>query len=205
MGTIPKANQIKIIITFVLVAIVITLIVIFREQLFKVNNNITDSERFYTEYNDVPVNNVYKYVTAKEAIELFKSDSAVIFFGFKECKWCQSYAPILDEYAKENNVETIYYVDIKEDRANNTEEYKAIVEYLTTYLKEDGNGNKRIYVPDVYFVKDGKILGHNNDTSTEEGADTEGYYEEHGDELKKKINDLFDKIEAVCDDSDKGC
>lgn len=205
MKTIPKENMIKIIITFVVVAIIIALIVVFREQLFKLNNNITDSERFYMEYNQVPVDNVYKYTTAKEAIELFKADSAVIFFGFKECKWCQSYAPILDEFAKENKVDTIYYVDIKEDRAANTEEYKALVELLGTYLEEDANGNKRIYVPDVYFVKDGEIVGHNNDTSTEQGADTEAYYEEHGTELKEKINSLFDKIEATCDDSGKGC
>lgn len=205
MDTIPKKNQIKIIITFVIVAIIITLIVVFREQLFKVNDNITDSERFYTEYNGVSVDNVYKYTTAKEAIELFKADSAVIFFGFKECKWCQSYAPLLDEYAKENGVETIYYVDIKESRANKTEEYTELIKLLKSYLHEDADGNKRIYVPDVYFVKDGEIVGHNNDTSIEQGADTKGYYEEHGEELKEKINALFDKIETTCDDSSKGC
>lgn len=205
MNTIPKANQIKIIITFVIVAIIITLMLIFKEQLFKINFNITDSERFYKEYNQVDVDNVFKYVTAKEAIELFKEEQAVVFFGFKECKWCQSYAPILDEYAKENKIDTIYYCDIKEDRANNTEDYRQLVEMLGSYLKEDNNGNKRIYVPDVYFIKDGKIAGHNNDTSTQEGSDTEEYYKEYGDELKEKINDLFTKIDTTCDDSGNGC
>ena len=205
MNKIPRINQIKIIITFVLVAIIITLIVLFREQLFKINDNITDSQRFYTEYNTVAVDNVYKYATIKEAIELFDSDMAIIFFGFKECKWCQSYAPMLDEFAKENGVDTIYYVDIKEDRANNTEDYKSLVQLLNTYLETDADGNKRIYVPDVYFIKEGKIIGHNNDTSTEQGADTEGYYEEHGDELKEKINQLFSQIDTTCNDSAQGC
>lgn len=205
MNTIPKSNKIKIIVTVILVVIIVTLIVVFKDEFFKINNNITDSERFYTEYNEVPVDNVFKYATAKEAIELFESDLAVIFFGFKECKWCQSYAPILNDFAKENNIDTIYYVDIKEDRANNTEEYKTLVTLLESYLEQDSDGNKRIYVPDVYFIKDGKILGHNNDTSMEQGADIEGYYEEYGDELKQKINDLFNKIETTCDDSGKGC
>ena len=205
LDTIPKANQIKIIITFVIVAIIITLIVIFREELFKVKTNITDGERFFTEYNQVPVDNVFNYATAKEAIELFNEKQAVIFFGFKDCKWCQSYAPILDEYAKENKIDTIYYVDIKEDRANNTEEYQMLVKLLDKYLSKDDEGNKRIYVPNVYFVKDGKIVGHNNDTSMEEGADTEGYYEENGEALREKINKLFSKIKSTCDDSDKGC
>ncbi len=205
MENIPKSNQIKIIITFILVAIIITLIVLYKDQLFKLNNNMTDSEKFYTEYNGVPVNNVYKYTTAKEAIELFKSDLAIIFFGFKECKWCQSYVPMLDQYAKQNNINTIYYVDIKEDRANNTQEYKELVQLLNKYLADDENGNKRIYVPDVYFVQEGKIIGHNNDTSMEEGADTQTYYDEHGNELKEKISGLFNKINVTCDDTGKGC
>ncbi|MBQ8043294.1 MAG: hypothetical protein IJ272_03990 [Clostridia bacterium] len=205
MNTIPKANQIKIILTFVVVAIIITLIVVFREQLFKVKENITDSERFFRDYNGVTVDNVYKYVTAKEAIELFSSDEAVIFFGFKECIWCQEYAPILNDYAKENNVETIYYVDIKEDRANNTEAYQELVKLLDKYLAKDDNGNKRIYVPDVYFVNDGKIVGHNNDTSTQEGADTKEYYEQNGEALKEKINKLFSELGKACDDSGNGC
>lgn len=205
MNTIPKANQIKIIITFIIVASIITLLVVFREQLFKVSENMTDNERFFKEYNQVPVDNVYKYASVDEAITLFEQEEAIIFFGFKECKWCQSYAPILNEYAKQNNVETIYYVNIKEDRANNTEAYLALVKLLEKYLQTDDKGNKRIYVPDVYFVKDGKIVGHNNDTSMEQGADVEGYYEENGDALKKKINELFSKLNVTCDDSGKGC
>ena len=205
MGTIPKANQIKIIITFVMVAIIITLIVIFREELFKVKLNITDGEKFYTEYNQVSVDNVFKYTTAKEVLELFKEKQAVIFFGFKECNWCQSYAPILNDYAKENKIEIIHYVDIKEDRANNTEEYQRLIKLLDKYLAKDDKGNKRIYVPDVYFVKDGKIIGHNNDTSTEQGSDIEGYYEENGVALKEKISKLFNQLDATCNDSTKGC
>ena len=205
MNTIPKENQIKIIITFVMVAIIITLIVIFRQQLFNIKTNIPDNERFYTQYNQVPVDNVYKYATLQEAIELFKSEQAVVLFGFKECKWCQSYAPVLDEYAKANKIDTIYYVDIKEDRANNTEEYQELVKLLDKYLSKDESGKKRIYVPDVYFIKDGKIIGHNNDTSTEEGVDIEEYYNQNGENLKKKINSLFEKLDATCDDSGKGC
>ena len=205
MNTIPKANQIKIIITFIIVASIITLLVVFREQLFKVSENMTDNERFFKEYNQVPVDNVYKYASVNEAISLFEQEEAIIFFGFKECKWCQSYAPILNEYAKRNNVKIIYYVNIKEDRANNTEAYLALVKLLEKHLETDDKGNKRIYVPDVYFVKNGKIVGHNNDTSMEQGADVEGYYEENGETLKKKINELFGKLDVTCDDSGKGC
>lgn len=205
MSSIPKANQIKIIITFVIVAIIITLIVIFREELFKITANIPDNERFFQDYNKVSVDNVYKYATAEQALELFKSDEAVIFFGFKECIWCQEYAPILNDYAKQNNIETIYYVDIKQDRANNSDEYQELIKLLDKYLAADDNGQKRIYVPDVYFIKAGNIVGHNNDTSTEVGADIEEYYEQNGTALKEKLDKLFKELDTTCDDSGKGC
>ena len=203
-NTIPRANQIKIILSFVIVAIIITLIIIFRSDLFRFNNNITDSERFYKEYNKTPVSNVYKYVTTKEAIELFESKSAAVLFGFKDCKWCQSYVPVLDEVAKENGVDTVYYCNIFEDRKENTEDYQKLVKLLEKYLYDDEQGNKRIYVPDVYFIKDGKIVGHNNDTSTKQGTDTEEYYTLHKEELKTKLTDLFKKIGRSCNDT-KGC
>jgi len=205
MNTIPKSNQIKIIITFVFVAIIITLMVLFREELFKIKSNVTDGEKFFQDYNKVSVDNVYKYVTAQEAIGLFKAEEAIIFFGFKECIWCQEYAPILNDYAKQNSIDTVYYVDIKQDRANNTEQYKQLIKLLDKYLSTDDNGNKRIYVPDVYFVKDGKIVGHNNDTSTEVGADIEEYYEQNGASLKEKLDKLFKELNTTCDDSGKGC
>ena len=205
MNTIPKANQIKIIITFVMVAIITTLIVIFRDELFKIKNNITDGEKFFQDYNKVGVDNVFKYTTAEQAIELFGAEEAVLFFGFKECIWCQEYAPILNDYAKQNNIETVYYVDIKQDRANNTAQYQELIKLLNKYLSSDDKGQKRIYVPDVYFVSKGKIVGHNNDTSTEVGADIQEYYEQNGASLKEKLDQLFKKLNTTCDDSGKGC
>lgn len=205
MNTIPKENQIKIIITFVIVAAIITAIVIFRDELFKIKSNIADNEKFFKDYNKVSIDNVYKYATAEQALELFKSEEAVIFFGFKECVWCQEYAPILNDYAKQNNIEAIYYVDIKQDRANNTEQYQQLIKLLDKYLALDNNGQKRIYVPDVYFIKGGKIIGHNNDTSTEAGADTAEYYAQNGAQLKEKLDQLFKKINTTCNDAEKGC
>ncbi len=203
---IPKANQIKIIINFVLVAVIITLLVIFRKEIFKVTKSIPDNERFYKEYTSVDVDNVYKYVTANEAIELFKENQAIVLFGFMDCKWCQSYAPILDKVAKENGVETIYYCDIKKDRTNKTEEYNKLVDILKNHLYEDDNGQKRIYVPDVYFIKDGNIVGHNNDTSLIEGAATEEYYSDSEKEkLENKLTELMKKVYESCADDKRGC
>lgn len=205
---IPRKNQIKIVVTFVVVAILIVLLIIFKEKI-SVVDNISDSEKFHTEYTSVSVENVFKYVTAKEAIELFKSEQAIIFIGFKECKWCQSYVPILNEVMLRNDVDVVYYLNIKEDRENRTAEYNELVSMLSDYLYEDANSNKRIYVPDVYFVSEGKVVGHNNDTCIIEGADTEEYYTERArEDLINKLTELAKKVypeKELCDDSGKGC
>ena len=204
---ISKAVQKKIIITFVIVAIIITLMVILAKTYY-INSNMTDAEKFYTEYGNIPVDNVFKLITAKEAYEALDDEQAIVMFGFKECKWCKSYIPILNEVVTANNVPVVYYCNIKEDRSKNTEDYKKLVEKLSEYLYDDDNGNKRIYVPDVYFVKNGKIIGHNNDTCVIEGADTEEYYTEEAKiELKDKLTKLIQKVypaDETCDDA-KGC
>lgn len=204
---ISRANQMKIIITFVIVAFLVTLMVILA-KIYYVESNMTDSEKFYLEYSNIPVDNAFKMITVKEAYETLDDDQAILIFGFKECKWCKSYIPILNEVVTENNVPVVYYCNIKEDRAKNTEDYKKLVEELSEYLYEDQNNNKRIYVPDVYFIKSGKIIGHNNDTSIIEGAATEEYYTDEAksilkDKLTKLTLEVYPKDET-CDDS-KGC
>ena len=204
--TIPKPNQIKMIISFVIVAIIITLIIFFRKELYNVKENVTDAEKFHQEYNLVPVDNVYKYVSISDVKEVLKSESAALFIGFKECIWCEKYAYTLNEVAKENNIEVVYYLNIYNDRKNDTIEYNELVKILNNYLSADNLNNKRIYVPDLYIIKNGKIVGHNNDTSKMEGTDIDEYYKIYGKELKDKLNKLFSNIKKeVCDDKDKTC
>ena len=204
---ISKVNQKKIIITFIIVAIVLTLMILVAKTYY-ISANMSDSEKFYTEYGNIPVNNVFKMISAKEAYETLDDEQAILVFGFKECKWCKSYIPILNEVITENNVPVVYYCNIKEDRSKNTEDYKNLVAKLAEYLYEDDNNNKRIYVPDVYFIKDGKIIGHNNDTSVIEGTDTDEYYTETAkkalkEKLEKLTLEVYPKAES-CDDT-RGC
>ncbi len=204
---ISKESQKKIIITFVLVAMLITIMVLLA-KIYYIEANMTDAEKIFSEYGNIPVDNAFKLVNAKEAYELLDDEQAIVMFGFKECKWCKSYLPILNEVVTENDIPVVYYCNIKQDRANNTEEYKKLVEKLADYLHEDDKNNKRIYVPDVYFVKSGKIIGHNNDTSVIEGIDTEEYYTDTAkkdlkDKLTKLAVEVYPKVES-CDDT-KGC
>lgn len=197
-----KHTQIIMIVMFVIIAVLVTVLVINKDKIF---SNNKDSINIYEEYNGVDKNNVFTYIDVQDAIKLLKSGTGIICFGFPECPWCQAYFPILNEVAKENNVDTIYYYDIKEIRKENTAEYTQIVSLVKDYLYDDENGNKRVYVPDVYFVKDGKILGHNNDTCTISGGSPKEYYtKEVRNKLKKDLKQLILKLDEKCSDNTKG-
>lgn len=126
-----------------------------------------DAEYFSEEYTGVPVDNVFKIKTLKESLDVLESGTGVIFLGFPECPWCQAYAPMLNDLAKEYGISEIYYTNIKDERENDTENYKLMVDVLSDYLQEDEEGNKRIYVPETVFVIDGAIIGSDHETSKE--------------------------------------
>ena len=91
--------------------------------------------------------------------------------GFPECPWCQAYVKYLNETAKDANIEKIYYFNILEDRKNNTEKYQEIVSILGDNLQRDDEGNLKVFVPNVSFVVNGKIIGNDYETS----LDTKGF------------------------------
>lgn len=145
-----------------------------------------DGVKFGEEYS-ISKNNMFVYATSEEAINILENGTGIIYFGFPECPWCQAAVKMFYEVASKKNVEKIYYLNIKEMREKNTEDYQKIVSLTSDYLFEDENNQKRIFVPDFYFVKDGKILYHNNDMSTNSG-DVDKYLT---DEVRTKIKDDY--------------
>ena len=155
------------IVIVILIAVVIFLIV---RNIDDTDNPINeDAAKFAQEYTLVDNDNVFVYADFEEIINVLESGSGIIYFGFPECKWCQNYVSYLNEVAKEKNVSEIYYYNIREDRADNTENYLRIVDYIREYLEVDEEGNPRIYVPAVVFVNGGTIVGFDDETSLDTG------------------------------------
>lgn len=125
----------------------------------------TDAERFSSEYTEVSADNVFVYKSGQEIVDILEHGTGVVYLGFPSCPWCQAYSKYLNEVAKNNGIEKIYYYDIKEDRANNTELYQKLVGILGDHLQYDSEGHYRIYVPEVVFVMDGQIVGNDHETS----------------------------------------
>ena len=145
-----KNKKIIIIISAIVVALLIALVIF-----LKVNPSSTvetDSEKFAKEYGWVDENgkktdNVFVYRTPEEIIKILKNGTGIVYLGGGGGPWCGQYVVYLNEVAKENNVEKINYLNILDERKNNTDAYKEIVSILSDYLQYDDDGNKRIYVP----------------------------------------------------------
>ena len=155
-----------------------------------------DNYRFSVEYTKVPMDNVFVYKSETEIIDILENGSGIIYLGFPECPWCQSYVVYLNEVARDNGIENIYYLNIKEMRANNTENYQKIVALIDSLLSVDENGNKRIYVPQVVFVKKGEIIAGDNETSMiSDGTPSEYWTSENIANLKQKLNNYIQSAE----------
>lgn len=169
-----------------------------------VKNNIPDNEKFANEYTEVGKNNVFVYRNTDEIIKILEGGTGIVYLGFPECPWCQAYVPMLNEVAKEEGVEKIYYFNIREDRQENTKDYQKIVKLVKNFLMKDDEGNERIFVPDIYAIKDGKILSHNNETSVVDSDITPSQY--WTDSKKSEIKQTFkNMISDVYSNTCKTC
>lgn len=168
----------------------------------KEKNTNVDGKRFAEEYTSVTEDNVFVYRSIEEVINILEHGTGVVYLGFPECPWCSAYVPYLNEVAKKAGADKVYYFNILNDRKDNTDNYKKLVDILKDYLKFDEEGNKRIYAPSVIAVKDGEIVGFDDESAW----DTKGYktpeeYWENEDleGLKDRLTKMFEDTETnIC-------
>lgn len=193
-------KKVKYIILGVLLLLIASLVVYF---VFIKKDNNTDNIKFSKEYTSVSKDNVFVYRSKDEIINILEHGTGIVYLGYPECPWCMAYVPLLNEIAKNEGIEKIYYYNIREDRKNNTEFYQKVVSILNDYLNYDEEGKKRIFVPNVTFVKEGKIIFNDNETSLiSEGTPSEYWTEEKktlfNEKLRKNINELLDDVCTSC-------
>ena len=181
------------------VVLVIALGVLGYLYLNKEKNTNVDGKRFAEEYTSVTEDNVFVYRNIDEIINILEHGTGVVYLGFPECPWCTAYVPYLNEVAQDNDVEKVYYYNILNDRKENNDNYKKLVDILKDYLKFDEEGNKRIYAPSVIAVKNGEIIDFDDETAW----DTKGYktpeeywQNEDLEGLKKKLAKMFEDTKS---------
>ena len=188
-------------IVFGVLLILLLLISLYFIFIKKENDNI----KFSKEYNSVTKENIFVYKTKEEILNILEHGTGIVYFGYPECPWCMAYVPLLNEIAMNEGIEKIYYYNIKEDRKNNTEFYQKVVNILNDYLDYDQEGKKRIFVPNVTFVKNGEIIFNDNETSLISGGSPSEYWTDEkknlfNEKLRNNINILLDDVCTSCNE-----
>lgn len=204
---------------------------IFKEEYEKINGEeIGDGNTIRV--LDINESNPFKYKKDFQIVEMIDNkESFIVYFGFSTCPWCRSVIPSLIEAAKENNIDTIYYVDVKDIRdkfelnednkairvTEGTDGYYKLLERLDpvlevysplTYktkknkLKYVKIDEKRIYAPSVVAVKNGVAVGLETGISN---LQTDAYME-ITDELNATSKEMFKCLfDLLKDENDYAC
>lgn len=166
----------------------------------------SDAKKFDREYS-IGEDNVFVYKNAKEVVDILKNGTGIVYMGFPECPWCQAYVKILNDSAKENGVDKIYYLNIKNDRENNSKEYQEIVNLLRGKLVFYNEGKEKVTVPYVAFIANGKIIDYDNETSTMKDDITPAQFwtKEEKEKIKTKFKVVFEQVskQGMCTDCNK--
>lgn len=88
----------------------------FKEEYEKLNGVAAGNDHVYRELT-ISDENPFIYSTEDDIVKrIDDKETFIVYFGFNDCPWCRSIINPLIESAKNNNIDKIYYVDVKNIR-----------------------------------------------------------------------------------------
>ncbi len=141
---------------------------------------------------------VFVDVTMDDISKLMDSQSSfVLYCGYDNCPWCNALIQYLNDVALEQECK-IAYLDTRRDpswQSNvDIEGYDKFVEYFGEYLDPDAEGLPHLYVPDVYFVKNGEVVERHEGVTPGLESPTDQLTEAQKTELHDTLTEAFLKI-----------
>jgi len=171
---------------------------VFDDWAVRVENDAAEFSKTYP----VSETNPFVFASYDELMTHLKYGTGVVAFGFPECPRCRNAFPVLEKAFHEMDMDKhagfrgrILYYNVYGDRESNNERYQAIVDYLGEFLQHDDSGNPRVYMPDIFFVAAGKIVGNHLDTVESLLDPYEPLNDEQEAELLGIYKNLMEKVE----------
>ena len=126
----------------------------------ELNNKVSIDEREYPKV-DISSDNILKYIDSSEILNIIDNkEDAVIYFGTPTCIYCRNAIQVLIDTAVETKLDVIYYFNNNESDTN----YSELVNVLGEELTMEENGVRKVYIPLVIFITDGKVVSYNKGT-----------------------------------------
>lgn len=204
----------------------------FKEEYESLNGTIRKKDGKKIKSLKISKDNPMKYSNYDEIINIIKNGTGIIYLGFPDCPWCRSALPVLLESASDYKIDTIYYLNMENER----DEYE-VVDGKVVYKKDDAGakikgsegyfkllktldkeldeyiitdkkgkkykvGEKRIYVPFIIFVNNGKIVGTHTSTVKSQESGYDDLTEKEYDELNGIYADYIkEMVDTYCDEA----
>lgn len=117
----------------------------FKKDYESLNGKETETKGITYRSISIDSDNPIVYSSFKEVKEkVDNKETFIVYVGFAGCPWCRSVIPYILESAKENDIDKIYYVNVREDNTKESD--------LRGYYKLDEDNNVVVDVyPDKYY------------------------------------------------------
>lgn len=120
--------------------------------------------------------------------------TAIIYFGYDSCVWCNCVVPILNEVSIEKQL-PIYYIDHhKSVNSDNVEGMKQVNEVLKDFLDRDDTGELAFYFPTIVYLQQGVVVDVHIGTVSGHDATVSGLSEKQAARLKYVLEKEFDGL-----------
>ena len=197
-----------------------------KEEYESYNGKIREKTGLENRTVSIDEDNPFVYITSDELIKKIENkENFYLYFGSPVCPWCRSSIEMAIETAKENNIETVYYLNIWDENGNEifrdlysivngnlikkTEgdpNYYKFLEYFDAYLDDyvlmNGDeevmvGEKRLYIPLYLHIENGDIIQMSDAQADSQTDANQKLTEQIKTEQKEKLETVF-KTSNAC-------
>ncbi len=103
--------------------------------------------------------------------------TVTVYFGFPSCPFCQTVVPLLEKAAEDTDSKVLYINTRKDPDWTSNQDltgYDRVIQELSEFLLTDENGEAQLYVPAVFFIRDGTVISAVNGTGSDAADLTDG-------------------------------
>lgn len=119
--------------------------------------------------------NIYTTINASDALNYIKGKNVIILFGINDDMTLR-YGNLLNNIAKDNGIEEIYYYDVEKDRKDNNASYRSVVEYLSNYVTYFESKTSDIFGPTLLIKSNDLIIYYDDSAAVTKGLYTPDEY-----------------------------
>lgn len=121
--------------------------------------------------------------------------SALIYFGYNTCDWCNRALPELNKVLLDYDF-TTYYVDAHSEHYSFTkEDIDELYDVIYDTLYTDSSGEKGLFVPHVLGIKNGEIVGyHTSLVDSYHPKDISDPNDQMTEDEKKELQEIYRDI-----------